>query len=112
MYYDDLGYYDTVSIKQISGVKDSFTHHPTQSVRFELENITITKLNEFKEFLDEISEKCDYFYAIIKKIHTDLLEVCLFYHFEQEVFNLNQEIIKLGYGFIRNKNIPLFRYIK
>lgn len=112
LFYDDLGYYETVSIKQISGVKDSYTHYPTQSVRFKLENITITKLNEFKEFLNDISEKCDHFYSVVKTIHTYLLEVCLFGLFEQEMININHEVIKLGYGFTSNKDTPLFRYIR
>jgi len=101
VFYVDLCYSDIVSMKDIYPIKKEFLKYPSQYIQFELSNIVIEEVSEFKIYLHEASNETKYFYAIVHKKSEEeenSLEVFLSYLFENKVTSINDELISLGYA--------------
>ena len=112
VFYVDLGYSEILNIKDLYPLKKAFSTYPIQSVQLEIFNTKIVKVDKFREYIQEASNKTDYLYAIVNNVG-ETLEVFLYGYYNDEVFCINEEIVKREYGYeIEKVSQSSFHYMK
>lgn len=112
VFYVDFGYSEILSIKKLYPIKKTFSTYPQQCVQLEIFNTRIENIPSFRKYIDEVSQKTDYFYAMIYNVG-ETLEVFLYGYHNNEAFCINDEILKRGYGIqISKVSRSSFHYMK